>query len=44
MEPRISSSMADRIVRGVPQVVYGDTDSVMIKFGTEDLGEAMKVC
>ena len=29
-----------RIAR-VSQVVYGDTDSVMIKFGTEDLGNAM---
>ncbi|KAJ1629434.1 DNA polymerase delta catalytic subunit [Pavlovales sp. CCMP2436] len=25
------------------QVVYGDTDSVMIKFGTKDLGEAMRL-
>jgi DNA polymerase delta subunit 1 len=25
------------------QVVYGDTDSVMIKFGTADLGQAMKL-
>lgn len=31
------------IAHGDVQVVYGDTDSVMIKFGTEDLGEAMKV-
>ena len=22
-------------------VIYGDTDSVMVKFGTEDIGEAM---
>ncbi|CAI6100323.1 hypothetical protein V2G26_008336 [Clonostachys chloroleuca] len=25
------------------QVVYGDTDSVMVKFGTKDLAEAMKL-
>ncbi|KAH8663934.1 DNA polymerase delta catalytic subunit [Xylariales sp. PMI_506] len=25
------------------QVIYGDTDSVMVKFGTKDLGEAMKL-
>ena len=25
------------------QVIYGDTDSVMIKFGTEDLGESMRL-
>jgi DNA polymerase delta subunit 1 len=25
------------------QVIYGDTDSVMVKFGTEDLAEAMKL-
>ena len=25
------------------QVVYGDTDSVMVKFGTKDLGEAMEL-
>ena len=25
------------------QVVYGDTDSVMIKFGTADLGESMRL-
>ncbi|KIH87952.1 DNA polymerase delta subunit 1 [Sporothrix brasiliensis 5110] len=25
------------------QVVYGDTDSVMVKFGTKDLSEAMKL-
>ncbi|KAF2643760.1 hypothetical protein P280DRAFT_444871 [Massarina eburnea CBS 473.64] len=25
------------------EVIYGDTDSVMVKFGTEDLGEAMKL-
>ena len=24
-------------------VIYGDTDSVMVKFGTEDIGEAMKL-
>ena len=26
-----------------PQVIYGDTDSVMIKFGTADLGESMRL-
>ena len=25
------------------QVVYGDTDSVMIRFGTEDLGRSMEL-
>ncbi|RYP52485.1 hypothetical protein DL768_002312 [Monosporascus sp. mg162] len=25
------------------QVIYGDTDSVMVKFGTKDIGEAMKL-
>lgn len=25
------------------QVIYGDTDSVMVKFGTDDLAEAMKL-
>lgn len=25
------------------QVIYGDTDSVMVRFGTKDLGEAMKL-
>lgn len=25
------------------QVIYGDTDSVMVKFGTQDLAEAMKL-
>ena len=25
------------------QVIYGDTDSIMVKFGTEDLREAMKL-
>jgi len=25
------------------EVIYGDTDSVMVKFGTSDLGEAMKL-
>lgn len=25
------------------QVIYGDTDSVMVKFGTSDIAEAMKL-
>jgi DNA polymerase delta subunit 1 len=24
-------------------VIYGDTDSVMVKFGTEDIGESMRL-
>jgi len=36
----------DWIVNGCPykaEVVYGDTDSVMVKFGTKDLSETMKL-
>ena len=42
--PRVRS--CPRVAHAVftdTQVVYGDTDSVMIRFGTEDLGRSMEL-
>ena len=40
---RLNTSVGNYCVNSLPQVIYGDTDSVMVKFGVESVAESMEL-